>query len=149
MIENKISDDPETINYVANHTRNGNYEYLYLIKDHHNISIDTLPLIKNIVFQINPKYKFITDSYSYRSVAYCYDKDMFLKMWIQDILVPFLITNIDNNVQIVNFYNQMLQKLNDITDELNEIKYAPGGYEFKNAQDSWRLSCTQELQNKI
>jgi hypothetical protein len=74
-------------------------------------------------------------TYNFRLVGYS-DKDMFLKMWFDDILIPFLITNIDKDLQISkleNICNQMITKIQNMDDEINKMKYAPGGYEYNNA----------------
>lgn len=143
MILNRKDDDIETIKYVANYTNNANYEYIYLIKQF--IISDTLPLIKNIVLEINPKYEFIITSYKFRNSIYM-EKDMLLKLWISDILLPFLITNIDKDRQIrklENVCNQMTSKIKEMDEEINKIKYAPGGYEYNKALerfDSMKMS---------
>jgi hypothetical protein len=143
MILYRKSEDIETIKYVANYTNNGKYDYLYLIKKF--MVSDTLPLIKNIVLIINPKYEFIINSYNFRGNIYC-EKDMFLKIWVSDILLPFLITNIDKDHKIIKLEricDNMISKIKEMDDEINKIKYAPGGYEYNKALerfDSMKMS---------
>jgi hypothetical protein len=118
--------EPEMIKHIVDETRKGNFEYLYTISKTRKASFylcnmdRTRDFIKKLCDQLIPQYLYI-----YNHML----KQLVIIDAFNNMILPLIVTTIQNNLIICNLEN----RLNDLE---NIIYYSPGfGTEYNNAKD--------------